>query len=281
MNYLKQFEYVIAIANAGSISKAADDLSIAQPTLSKYLSKIEAENGVEFFDRSVSPIKLTKAGEKFIETGYQMIALNKQMKKQLLENDDSLTIDIGISPSRAPYVLPQVLKNFRSNRSNCLVHIKEGNTADLNEALANGQLDMIISLKDDNNKDFECIALFDEKVYLAKNIKDKDKSYDELSLISYQNGRYMHEVVENYFHEKQISIISESISTALALVKNGIGFTVVPSYIAKYSDNDDIYFEEIKSSLERNVCLFYRKQQFLSSSEKQFIECVVNSVKEI
>ena len=279
MNYLKQFEYVIAIANAGSISKAADDLSIAQPTLSKYLSKIEIENGVEFFDRSVSPIKLTKAGEKFVEVGYQMIALNKQLKKQLTENDDSLTIDIGISPSRAPYILPQVLNKFFSIHQDCMVHIKEGNTVDLNEALANGQLDMMISLKDDDNKDFECVHLFDEKIYIAKHIKDKNKSYDELPLISYQNGRYMHEIVEKHFHGKQISIVSESISTALALVKNGLGFTVVPSYIVKYGDNDDIYFEEIKSSLKRNVCLFYRKQQFLSSSEKQFIECLINSIK--
>lgn len=281
MNYLKQFEYVIAIADAGSISKAADMLNIAQPTLSKYLSKIEADNKVEFFDRSISPIKLTKAGEEFIKTGYQMISLDKQLKKQLADNKDVLSINIGISPSRAPYILPQALKKFFDSHSNCSVHIKEENTTRLNEDLANGQLDMIISLKDDNNKDFEYVHLFDENVYVVKNIKDMNKPYDELPLISYQNGRYMHEIVNSYFPRKQANVISESISTALALVKNGLGYTIVPSYIVKYGIDDNLYFEEIKSSIERNVCLFYRKQQFLSQSERQFIECVVNSIKNV
>lgn len=60
----------------------------------------------------------------------------------------------------------------------------------------------------------------------------------------------MHEFVEKHFHGKQTNIVLESISTALALVKSDLGFTVVPSYIVKYGDNDDIYFEEIKSSIK-------------------------------
>ena len=59
MDQLKQFKCVIEIQKHASISKAAKALNIAQSTLSKYLSKLEEELGLELFDRTTIPIKLT------------------------------------------------------------------------------------------------------------------------------------------------------------------------------------------------------------------------------
>ena len=59
----KNFEYFIAIAEEGSISKAAERLYISQPSLSKYLKRLEENFGEELFCRESYPLKLTKAGE--------------------------------------------------------------------------------------------------------------------------------------------------------------------------------------------------------------------------
>ena len=82
----------------------------------------------------------------------------------------------------------------------------------------------------------------------------------------------------------------QSIESALALVKRGLGATIVPSYVEKYGSEDqnkNIRFmslptNDIKSLYDlykRTVCLFYRKEQFLTQSEKNFISCVKEITK--
>jgi len=63
---LKQFKYVLTIAEAGSISKAADELNISQPSLSQYVKKIETQLAVELFDRTNGNCRLTDAGNTVI-----------------------------------------------------------------------------------------------------------------------------------------------------------------------------------------------------------------------
>ena len=67
MSQLKSYEYVIAIVEQGGISQAAEALHIAQPALSRYLKKLEADLETDLFDRSVIPIRLTEAGRLYVE----------------------------------------------------------------------------------------------------------------------------------------------------------------------------------------------------------------------
>lgn len=64
----KKLKYIITIAECRSISKAACELFISQPSLSSILSNMEKDLGVSLFDRSTNPISLTYAGEKYVET---------------------------------------------------------------------------------------------------------------------------------------------------------------------------------------------------------------------
>ena len=74
---LKQAKYVKTIAECGSLTAAAKQLFVSQPSLSQMLRQIEEEIGLPIFDRSVSPIHLTYAGEKYLQAfrppaaGYQ------------------------------------------------------------------------------------------------------------------------------------------------------------------------------------------------------------------
>lgn len=60
--YFKNYEYFLMIAEEGSISKAADKLYLTQPSLSKYLKRLEENLGVELFSRDRYPLALTQAG---------------------------------------------------------------------------------------------------------------------------------------------------------------------------------------------------------------------------
>ena len=78
---LKKLKYIVTIAELRSISKAANELFISQPSLSSILSNLEKELGVTLFNRSTSPLSLTYAGEKYVETANKILSLENNLKK--------------------------------------------------------------------------------------------------------------------------------------------------------------------------------------------------------
>lgn len=75
----RQLKYIVAIAEAGSISLAAKRLYISQPSLSSLLSHVEDEIGVLLFDRDTSPLKPTYAGEQYIAAAKQILGIQRNL----------------------------------------------------------------------------------------------------------------------------------------------------------------------------------------------------------
>ena len=73
----KDFEYLVEIARQESLSKAAARLYLSQPTLTKFLKKIEAEYGTPLFDRVGKKMVLTEAGRCCVQKSEQILALNR------------------------------------------------------------------------------------------------------------------------------------------------------------------------------------------------------------
>jgi DNA-binding transcriptional LysR family regulator len=285
---------VITIANTGSFSRAADELQVAQPTLSKYIQKLEKNIGIELFDRSTIPIRLTTAGELYVAAGKKMIDDDRQLQKQLQEvkYNQNLEIKVGISPSRAPYLMPFILSKYQATDNSGKVIIQEATVAELKERLITGDLDLIISLADEGTAFFESVDLFGETILLAvPQVLDNHSTPEEMLLtlphISIGRGQYMWNVMGTVLHVlggKEPAIECQSIESAMALVKQGIGAMLVPSYIRDYGSNEqnkNVHFYQLsldqypllKSSTKRRVSLFYRREQFLTQAEKSFIEC--------
>ncbi|MBR5513511.1 MAG: LysR family transcriptional regulator [Ruminococcus sp.] len=290
---MKQYEYVAAIAKYGSISQAADALDVAQPTLSKYLKKLESDLGVELFDRSTIPLSMTKAGEKYVETGKQILMLENELQKFIDEyNNRPSVIRVGISTSRSPYLMPVIIAAYQEKYPNHRIVISEGKTDELQKKLIHGDVDLIISLLDDESAAFEHIPLFNEDVLLAvpKSAAEKNSSVMEIlknsPLITVGKGQVLWQSTQGIIDTvdtKTPLIECQSVESALAMVRCGLGVTLIPSYIYEFGNaqNREIYFiklpdelsEQVLKNGRRTVCVFYRREQFLSKAEKAFIEC--------
>ena len=77
-----KLQYIIAIADKKSISQAARDLYISQPALTKYISTLEDELGVQLFDRTSTPIQLTYAGEVYLEYAKLQSGMEKRCTRK-------------------------------------------------------------------------------------------------------------------------------------------------------------------------------------------------------
>ena len=130
---LRQFKYMIMVAEEKSFSRAAEKLFIAQPYLSQYIQKIEKEIGVKLFDRSCTPLKLTYAGEQFAKKARQILQLDSNLLQQMKDFTEERRgqITLGISPVRGAYILPIVLPAFRDRFPQVEISLYEGTSANL------------------------------------------------------------------------------------------------------------------------------------------------------
>lgn len=276
MNYLKQYEYIAAIAEFRSITIAAERLGIAQSALSRYVKKLEDELGVELLNRSVDPIALTPSGVYFLEIGRKMIALDQGMMLHIrnMQTKEFSTIRLGIGSSRAPYILPAVLGLFRRHDTQTNVVIFELTTDEIKQRLLKNELDIAISIHETDSSHIECIKLFNERILLCENSTQHCNCP-----IFPGEGQLLREVMNNLVAHNNYSnnyIEAQNTETAVALVKAGLGFTVVPSYFEEFSFDDGLVYSELPnlfSKKERSISLMYRKDKTLKKEELLFLQC--------
>ena len=157
---------------------------------------------------------------------------------------------------------------------------------------------MGINFSSEGTKMFEKVSLFNESVFVAVPSDMKYMNVQEVlqngEFINIGNGQRMWEVLNmilNDMRGKNPRIECQSIESALSLVKKGLGAMLVPSYIVEYYKKEqkrDVVFKELpmqcyqgnEMAFVREVCMFYRKEQFLSQEEKLFIETCKRVIKQ-
>lgn len=141
-----KLNYLIAVAELKSFSKAAEKCFVSQPALTRCVKNIEEELGVKLFDRSCSPIKLTFAGERYIagmkEILEMKIKLDQEMADIAARKKDRLII--GIAPTRSITWLPRVLPAFHRAYPDVDIQIVEANAYTLEQYLAKGTIDLYL-----------------------------------------------------------------------------------------------------------------------------------------
>lgn len=139
-------EYVYAVYQEKSFSKAAQKLFISQPSLSASVRRAEESVGYPIFDRSTRPLGLTEPGKKYIETVEEILHAQNEFSEYLNDWGNLRTghLSLGGSSLYASWVLPSMMGQF--NRKYPQVHLEllENRTSRLEEMLQNGEVDMII-----------------------------------------------------------------------------------------------------------------------------------------
>ena len=182
--------YIKKIAQAKSISVAADQLGISQPALSSYLKKVEGELGVVLFDRSRQPIELTEAGRVYLDYLDEVVVRQKELMKNLSDINDlktgSLTVG-GASFFNVAY-LPKAIAAFASENPGIDIEIVDDRVPRLEAMAQKGLLDLFITPINDEPERFVYEELLEENIFLAvpadweinSRLQDKAVSIEEL-----------------------------------------------------------------------------------------------------
>ena len=159
-------DYVYEVYKERSISKAAANLYISQPSLSARIIKIEDELGMPIFDRSTSPLRLTEFGKIYVKAIEEVSAVEKRIESYVSDINALRTgeLSIGASNVFAAYALPPIIAGFKERFPEVKIKLIEGNTETLEELLSRNEIDMVI----DNNRYDE--SLYEKALYSEERI---------------------------------------------------------------------------------------------------------------
>lgn len=133
-----------SVATLLSFTKAANELFISQPAISKHIQELEKEYGVQLFDRIGNRIQLTRAGQLMLDHACKIIDayqnLDFDMKKLTEKSGGELRI--GASTTISQYVLPELIAEFRKLYPDIRITLLSGNSHEIEDALAAGRIDL-------------------------------------------------------------------------------------------------------------------------------------------
>lgn len=141
---LHELEYFTTIARLGNITHAAQQLYVSQPTLTKYLQRLEKELGLPLFERTGRRLLLTYAGERYLARAQEMLNIKRALDAELadIRREDAGEFRVGMPPVRCSFSLPVVLPEFRRLHPNVHIQILEDSSEALDQALCEGRVDM-------------------------------------------------------------------------------------------------------------------------------------------
>jgi DNA-binding transcriptional LysR family regulator len=166
---LRHLRYFVTVAELGSVSRAAEKLFIAQPPLSAQIKQLEEELGVALFVRLPRGVKLTSAGEAFIEDARAILTRAKQAGVRARERQagHQTTVRIALVQSATHSLLPGLLERIRDEAINASVEVREMITTHQVRALRDGEIEFGISRPDSDELAAEIVAGIDDPYCLA------------------------------------------------------------------------------------------------------------------
>lgn len=273
----KELLYIKTIADTQSISKAAEELFIAQPSLSQALQRIERELGTHLFIREPRGMKLTYAGEKYYLMAKEILDIYSDFKSEITHINELKAgrLVIGIARYMGMNILPNILPKFNKNYPNIEIIIREENTRVLENLVLGGNVDFALThvhKKEMNEKiNYEILKedeflLVTPKAYLKDSykIKVKDgKSYVDLRdlegekfiLLDINKGirKVQDRTIKSYGISPDVVFTTKNFETAKRLAANGMGITIIPKDYLNIFSQDKNYDSFNLSGTEENI----------------------------
>lgn len=241
---LQQMEYIVAVDDHGSFSKAAAKCCVTQPTLSMQIQKLEEELGVRLFDRGKQPIRCTPIGSKIVRQARDNVQGVGRINAIIHEQMDKIggQLRIGIIPTLAPYLLPEFVTGFLRRHPSVNLTIDELISEQIVQKLERHALDVGILVTPLENKDLAEIRLFYEPfvAYVSTThpltdrdrIRMKDLKLKDMLLLT-EGHCFRNQVVRicpnsTEKSESQLRFESGSLETLKRFIEKGYGFTLLP-----------------------------------------------------
>lgn len=241
---LLQLKYFTAVCSHGSVSAAAENLYLSQPSLSAAIRELEQEFGVPLFRRHHRGMELTPEGAKLFSMAQSLLAQSEQTQRLMAElGKGRKVLRLGIPPMIGSLLLPRLFRDFLPTHPEVTLTITEEGRRDLLTRLEEEQLDMVLLPHDRplqpslsclpvGQVETVCCVCGGHSLAALDHVRPEDLSHTPLVL--FQDSFFQTEVIKDWFARAQIRphilLQTRQLSTLQSVVAstNAAGFLFRP-----------------------------------------------------
>lgn len=232
--------YFLAVAELGSFSKAAQRVSVTQPTLSVGIAKLEDEVGARLFERTTRRVSLTPAGSKFLQHARRITQEYEAALREVSNTPQLKRLRAGILSTIPARDLERVVAAHARNSGGEALEILDSTERDIANRLSDGRLDVAITLLRPGLESFAQEELRNEPYVLFVSANHKLSGVEEIeggelaseTMIVRRQCEGLPEI-SRYFTNRDVrpsfSLRTLSDDRAMSMVAAGLGVTVAPA----------------------------------------------------
>jgi DNA-binding transcriptional LysR family regulator len=286
---LRQLQFFVAAAEAGSVSGAARALSISQSSVTEAIRALEDDLGVSLFDRQAKGLLITQKGSAFLRHAKQILADVATARTAFRDSAETATgrLSLGVTSLVAGYVLSDILSRFRRAFPQVDLNVIEDNGEYLQHLLIGGELDVAVlltsSVKDRMALHVETLVVSPYRLWLPLGhalSQQTSITLDELA------GQPLIQLMVDEIEEStrrltaalpvkpEVAFRTRSVEAVRSLVATGAGLAILPSLVYRpwSLEGDRIEIRDVSGDLPSvQVGLAWRKGAPLSPPALNFI----------
>ena len=286
---LSSYRIFYTVANTGNISKAAKELYISQPAISKSIQKLEESVGCKLFSRSSRGVVLTDEGKllyEHVSEAFETLTMGEEKLKRSIELGVG-HLKIGVSSTLCKYLLLPYLKEFIRQNPHISISISCQSTNDTLKLLEDNKIDIGLIGKPENLKNIHFDFLEEiEDIFVAakdylRNLKargiQKDHILQSSTLMLLDKNNMTRQYIDDYLQENQI-IIKDSIDISdmdllIDFARIGVGVAcVIKNFVREYLENGTLMEIPLGFPIhKREVGFAYKTTTKPSKSLAEFI----------
>ena len=237
---LKHLRYFEAVALHRHFGHAAEACAISQPALSVQIKELEQILQTTLFERGTRNTSLTSFGAEFAPRARAILQGVDERQDMARAAKQGIVgrLRIGIIPTIAPYLLPDIITKLMRTNPDIDIQVRETLTSHLINELADGRIDAAIVALPVSEPAFTEVALFEEKFVLVRPEADRDKPtpdrarLTEMKLLLLEEGHCFRDQALSFCDiqsdKAREALDASSLSTLVQMVGAGIGVTLIP-----------------------------------------------------
>ncbi|WP_197525306.1 LysR family transcriptional regulator [Pseudobythopirellula maris] len=284
---MHQLRYFVAVAEERNFTRAAETCSVAQPSLSQQIIKLEKELGHKLFDRLGRQVRLTDAGRLLYGRATSVLEGLESTREELAElaGAGRGRVSVGAMLTAAPYLLPPVLKAFGRSHPEAEVIVHEGMTDRVLEECKSGALDLALLAMPVDDDQLHVEPLFEDELLLAVHPKHRLATKKRVTLEDVMAEPFilldpihcLGKQVLSYCLGKEckprVACRSSQILTVQELVALDYGVSLLPaSAAAADKSKSRCYVSLCGASPSRSIALVWRRNRVQSGVVKAFAD---------
>ena len=291
-----QLEYLLAVANCGSFSQAAELCFVTQPSLSMQVKSLVEELGVVLVDRAKKPVVPTEAGEVVLEQARETLRAFNYIREAVheLKGETAGKLRLGVIPTIAPYLMHRFMQTFVKEFPKVELEISEMKTADIVEALKKDRLDAALVAGGTCGEGIQEHDLFNDRFWLyvspenplfeRSNIRIEDIDLKDLVILSAGNCM-RDQIIELCQAKRQMpshfSFESGSLETLMRIVDCTQSLTIIPEMAVDFipENRRDRVKQLAKGATSRKISVAVRRTYVKGSIIKALNETILKCVE--